>query len=373
MALVLDNFGYATVTHQAVKPTGRLVQPPAVNPAIKYDTPQRKILLLQAETKDLKKTFKLQEAVTNIGVQRIINSVEEQYAKELNEDYFGYANQSIMPLLAHLCLNWCKVMTKERTDATEAFYHAWVPSSTHVIRFSWQLMKLQKKCRTINVIISDTANTLHCVDQMYKSNYFTEEQMIKYEMQLDTNKAWDPTLDHFSKLFAQCKAYGNDRTANSRFKTTAAMYNIPSDHTIATAKSSSDFTSRDLYIESLEESLAQARDYVTDAPTTAPAPTPFVDPMATLRLDMKAQRKQFELLLKQNVDLVTVFAKASATTNPGSGTTAKPRRIGCKRSLAHLKECPNCKKMYTHKLADCFSLAANVDKRPTNWSVPLST
>jgi hypothetical protein len=40
------------------------------------------------------------------------------------EDYFGYANQTIKSLLAHLCTNWCKVMTKERTDATKAFYHA---------------------------------------------------------------------------------------------------------------------------------------------------------------------------------------------------------------------------------------------------------
>jgi hypothetical protein len=71
------------------------------------------------------------------------------------------------------------------------------------------------------------------------------------------------------------------------------MYDLPSNHTIATTKSSSDFTSRDLYIESLKESLALAHDYLTNVPTTAPAPTPVVDPMATLHLDMEAQCKQF--------------------------------------------------------------------------------
>jgi hypothetical protein len=206
LALVLDNVDYTTVTHQAVKLTDRLVQPPAVNPAIKNDTPQRKLLCLQAETKDLQKAFELQEAVTNISVQCIINSVDEQYIKELNEDYFGYANQMIKSLLAHLCTNWCKVMTKECTDATKAFYHAWVPSSTHVITFGCQLTKLQKKCQTINIIIFNEAKMLHFVGQMYKSDYFTEEQMTKYEMRLDSDKAWDPTLNHFSKLFAQCKA-----------------------------------------------------------------------------------------------------------------------------------------------------------------------
>jgi hypothetical protein len=145
----------------------------------------------------------------------------------------------------HTCTDWCKVMTKEATDATEAFYHAWVPSSTHVITFDRQLTKLQKKCGTINIIISDEAKMLHFVSQMYKSNYYMEEQMTKYEMRLDTNKAWDLILDHFSKLFAQRKAYGNDHATNSGFKSAAAMYNVPSDCTIAMTKSSSDFTSCD--------------------------------------------------------------------------------------------------------------------------------
>jgi hypothetical protein len=60
-----------------------------VNPAVKDDTPQHVLLRLQAETKYLQKAFKLQEAITNIGVQCIIDSIEEQYIEELIEDYFG--------------------------------------------------------------------------------------------------------------------------------------------------------------------------------------------------------------------------------------------------------------------------------------------
>jgi hypothetical protein len=310
---------------------------------------------------------------TYLGVQRIINSVEEQYVKELNEDYFGYTDQTIKSLLAHLCTDWCKVMTKEHTDAIEAFYHAWVPSSTHVIMFGCQLTKLKKKCRMINVIISDKAKMLNFVGQMYKSDYFTEEQMTKYKMRLDTNKAWDPTLDHLSKLFAQRKAYGNNHATNSRFESAAAMYNIPSNRTITTAKSSGDFTLHDLYIKTLEESLALACNYVTNAPTTAPALTPVVNPMVTLCLKMKALCKQLNHLLEKNLDLVAAFTKASVTTNPGSGTTPKLRRTGHKYLLAQLKECPNCKNMCTHKSANYFSLAANADKCPTNWKVPSLT
>jgi hypothetical protein len=51
-----------------------------------------------------------------------------------------------------------------------------------------QLTKLQKKCRMINVIIADKAKALHFVGQMYKSDYFMEDQKTKYKMQLDANK-----------------------------------------------------------------------------------------------------------------------------------------------------------------------------------------
>ncbi len=124
--------------------------------------------------KTLQKEFKLQEAVTTIGVQSIINILKEQYIKELNKDYFGYANQTIKTLLTHLRTNWCKVTTKERINATEEFNQAWVPSTNHIITFSLQLKKQQKRCKNINVITLEEAKTLHFVGQMYKSDYYVQ-------------------------------------------------------------------------------------------------------------------------------------------------------------------------------------------------------
>jgi hypothetical protein len=147
--------------------------------------------------------FKLQEAVATIRVQRIVDSIKEQYFEEPNEDYSGYANQAIKMLLAHLRTNWCKVMMKELTHVTKVFYQAWVLLTTHIITFGHQLNKQQKKYKTINVIILEEAKTLHFVGQMYKSNYYMEEQMTKYKMQTDANKAWMHTLQYFTKRFAQ--------------------------------------------------------------------------------------------------------------------------------------------------------------------------
>jgi hypothetical protein len=139
-------------------------------------------------------------------MQRIIDRVEEQYIEELNEEYFGYANSTIKSVLHHLRTNWCKVMTREHTDTIEAFYQAWVPNMTHIITSGRQLNKQQKKCKTINLIISNEAKTIHFTGQMYKSNYFTEEQMTKYEILSDSNKVWDKTRAHFAELFSLRKA-----------------------------------------------------------------------------------------------------------------------------------------------------------------------
>jgi hypothetical protein len=60
LALVLDDVDYTTVTRQAVTSNLFLVQPLAFNPVINNDTPQCKLLRLQADTKNLQRrlTFK---------------------------------------------------------------------------------------------------------------------------------------------------------------------------------------------------------------------------------------------------------------------------------------------------------------------------
>ncbi len=85
----------------------------------------------------------------------------------------------------------------------------------------------------INVIISEEAKTLHFVGQMYKSDYFIEEQMAKYEMQRDADKVWTTTLQFFTGLNPQCKAYSNDHVANSGFDSEALVLKYPLTEAIA--------------------------------------------------------------------------------------------------------------------------------------------
>jgi hypothetical protein len=155
------------------------------------------------------------------------------------------------------------------------------PLDTHIITFSCQLNKQQKKCKTINIIILEEAKTLHFVGQMYKSDYFMEEQMTKYEMQTDANKTWMNTLQYFTELFSKYKTYGD----NSGLNSAALINNIPTNCSIVST--TSDITTRDLYIKSLVESLAVAREYVAKERTPTPVKP---DPAALLHMELDTQR-----------------------------------------------------------------------------------
>ncbi len=81
LALVLNNVDYATVTKNIVTFSAPLSKLTTINPKINELSNPYAILNLQEEMKMLLKEFELQEAVTTIRIQRIIDSVEEQYVE----------------------------------------------------------------------------------------------------------------------------------------------------------------------------------------------------------------------------------------------------------------------------------------------------
>ena len=79
LTLVLDGAGYTTITKGAITSTAPVAQPDTANKKITATPTSLQILTLQEETKKLLREFDLQEVVTNIGVQQLVNSAEEQY------------------------------------------------------------------------------------------------------------------------------------------------------------------------------------------------------------------------------------------------------------------------------------------------------
>jgi hypothetical protein len=138
--------------------------------------------------------------------------------------------------------------------------------------------------------------------------------MTKYKIQADNNKTWLHTQQFLTKLFSQCKAYGDNCVANSGFNSAAHINDIPTDCSLVSA--SSDLTTRNLYIESLEELLAAAQEYVAkEHASTQDKP----DPADLLRTELEAQRKQFDLIMKKNSALLAAMAKGNGDGSGGGG------------------------------------------------------
>jgi hypothetical protein len=248
-----------------------------------------------------------------------------------------------------------------------------------------------EKCKAINVIISDESKTLHFVGQLYKRDFFTKEQMAKYEILADLDKVWEKALTHFTDLYALHKAYGHDRAANSGFESAAHVRENSSGHSVITTESN---ITRDLYVESLEESLVAACEYVAKNMAARAAPPPANEQLTLLCNDLDAQCKQFKLVMEQNSKLlaahsprvaeaaevaaavavvaVKIMAVLQTTAGKGGGGGGHGGGRGGgggsgNSTFREKKLCPNRNKWVVHFPAECFSLEANKNKCPTGW------
>jgi hypothetical protein len=198
--------------------------------------------------------------------------------------------------------------------------------------------------------------------------------MTKYNMQANINKTRFHTLRFFTKIFAQPKACRDNYTANSGFDSAAHINNIPTNRSLVAT--SSDFTTRDLYIESLEESLAAAREYFVKEPTPA---LDKPDPADLLPTELDPQCKQFDLIMKQNFALLAAMAKGHGDGGGGSGGSGGggSGSSGGGGSNRHHDRgtkaiFPNCNYLVIHVASECFMLPANKDKIPTWYKPPKS-
>jgi hypothetical protein len=171
------------------------------------------------------------------------------------------------------------------------------------------------------------------------------------------------------ELFSLRMAYGDDRAANSGFESAAHVRHHSSARSIITANTESDLT-RNLYIESLQESLAVAwEQYALDATTRTPIPPAF-NPLTLLQTELAEQCKQVAEVVAQNAKLIATLAKGGGGDGGGGG---KGKGGGSNNGDWHKtpwkekKLCPNCNKEVLHNPAHCFTLKANKAKCPKGW------
>jgi hypothetical protein len=91
-------------------------------------------------------------------------------------------------------------------------------------------------------------------------------------------------------------------------------------------------------------------------------------------MELDAQRKQFDLIMKQNSALLVAMAKRNSGggSNGGSGSGGGSGGGGGnrRRDQGTKAICPQCIKLVVDAASNCFTLPANKDKIPTWYKPP---
>ena len=106
LSLVLDKDDHRTVARDSSATINRIPKPSPVSKAITAFSTPLETLNLQESQKVKREKYELQEAATDIRVKRIVKCIKEQYVEEINEEYFGFANSTIIIMLTHLQSTW---------------------------------------------------------------------------------------------------------------------------------------------------------------------------------------------------------------------------------------------------------------------------
>jgi hypothetical protein len=90
-------------------------------------------------------------------------------------------------------------------------------------------------------------------------------------------------------------------------------------------------------------------------------------------MELDAQQKQFDLIMKQNSALLVAMTKGSGGgggSSGGSGGGSGGGGGNRRRDRGTKAMCPNCNKLVVHAAADCFMIPANKDKILTGYKPP---
>ena len=393
LPLVLDDTEWRTASgYGATLPNGepnntdRLTRPPLVPVGLTNTMTITARHAITSKDDHDQADFWTQEAVDSIIVDRIVTEIiDAPYVEELEEDYVGYANQTIKTVLVHLKSTWCTVTTLEKKQAAEQFQIKW-NGTTHITKYARQLDKQQKLCRDIGVPAHDNQKIQIYVEQMYACEMFDDKEMTEWEDKVNADKTWAIAKRYFERLYRSKAKYSEERAARAggydsanslADKTRAAMQQnktpsigttyptsfMPPASVMTDTISPADQKTYIEYTNSLEGALEEAKEHVAAVTTDRDR---MMEKINEQQKVMMEQQKQF-MQMMMNAGM----GRATATEGNGEGRR-KPEDTNIGRGnpgkLVPPRKCGVCgKDGVRHKDEDCWENEANADKRPKWW------
>ena len=151
--------------------------------------------------KVLWREYQMQEAVNEIGVEKIVDAVDAQYVKQLEAEYVGYSGITIFVMLKHLC-TWYKVTNAQQLDGKTRFAAPWSETpNAHVTTYARQLDRRQVECEELNITITDDEKILQFIGEMFASELFDRKFLDDWEDAEQQN--WKDTVAHFAEEYGK--------------------------------------------------------------------------------------------------------------------------------------------------------------------------
>ena len=132
------------------------------------------------------------ESITSL----ILKAVGKPYLDALKEEYIGYDGILPSTIIHHL---WSKISKVTNWDKATVKCEIFIPweQPTVLSAYFQKIKKAKKKLEKWNVTASDDDIVIHVMEQMYDSNWFTEEHMTEWKEREDRNKSWEAYKMHF--------------------------------------------------------------------------------------------------------------------------------------------------------------------------------
>ena len=136
----------------------------------------------------------------------------------------GYSNWTICDLIDHLHTLWCKIQKQDKINAKAALRMPLADTfNRHITKYTQELTCSANAAITIGVPCPDNEKVMIFVENIYASSHFTEIELVACENQGAAAQVWAPTVQYFTKLYANCLVFQNRDAGEKPYKSAAQV------------------------------------------------------------------------------------------------------------------------------------------------------
>jgi hypothetical protein len=278
MHLILKEKEYPIATNDKDAIVDLLKKPPSIHPGFqtlkKEELTKYKVLQLEAETKQQTDTYLTQEETLKEIVRRMGANIDDDYIKELNNEYMGYNKETPKSLLAHISGSYCKTTVTNQLKADSNFSKPW-DQVANLGMWITQLEQLHQKCEEVGVAINDGCMVLKITENAKKYALFTNADHKAYK-DLPIHDL-DTVIKFWVKKYKAHNTYQKTQALVNQYKSAAYAGPPPNKEAVRNDNTT--------YISALEETvacLATERETVYAATNAATTKAATMSPGNTL-------------------------------------------------------------------------------------------